>query len=502
MFCPYTPRMRRLVSVLLASALILPTAAPAIAAAPAKPGAACTKVGAKAKAGSVKLVCKKSGKKLLWAKVVVKPSTTPPTTPETPGNSGGGTSLAPSDLPKPGNDVNAALWLRNPLTGKALTTGIYMRSATSDWKFTPANSDGTLLLKLADGSYDVDVVEPNATLKRKTYYLSVSGGVLTVDFLTKDVSGYWVLSPDLPYQPIKIKSADPTFTLLATPENLKALPQEAQKAVTEVLSLYATLPTSTPPALTFVVETNVPQATVDFVRSGINSGARLFDAFLESPIEMYVVLGGTRDWSIKQIVDLQQKRGANKTSFETWFTNNLWRDTGGSAFQDQRAGGSLVNLGFYNVPPVFVAGSRASDCQTPPHEYTHAAQAELINANTGKLPVWFTEGYAAFIGGVMCQASGIGTYAGDRGMVANKEYVRGRSIRDYAGSEFKDGVYAVGMLASELLISKYGFVKTIRFMESIRATGDWRKSFEQTFGTTIDAFYTEADTYITAHANS
>lgn len=359
-----------------------------------------------------------------------------------------------------------------------------------------------MLLKLADGSYDVDVVEPNSSMKRKTYFITVVSGIATVEFLTKEASGYWVLSPDLPYQPIKIKPADPVFTMLATPENLKSLPLEAQKSVTEILSLYASLPTSAQPTLKFVVESNVPQKTIDFVRSGIISGARLFDAFLETPIEMYVVLGGTREWSIKQIIDLQQKRGASKTSFETWFTNNLWRDSGGSAFQDQRAGGSLVNLGFYNVPPVFDVGARPSDCQTPPHEYTHGAQAELINDNTSKLPAWFTEGFAAYIGGVMCQASGTGTYAGDRGRIADKNQVNGKSIRDYDTSEFKEGVYAVGMLASELLVSKYGFVKTIRFMESMRTTKDWRKSFEQTFGMTVEQFYKDADVYITAHANS
>lgn len=79
--------MKRALTSLVAISLLL-LSNPAQSAAPsAKVGAACSKVGATAKAGSVSLTCVKSGKKLLWTKVSVqppKPNTTPSSAPTQP----------------------------------------------------------------------------------------------------------------------------------------------------------------------------------------------------------------------------------------------------------------------------------------------------------------------------------------------------------------------------------------------------------------------------------
>jgi len=97
--------------------------------------------------------------------------------------------------------TNVKLWIYNPSNQsvKAGSPGVFLGLSSGDWKFYPANSDGSFYANLAPGSYGIDVVEPNATqYLRKRYAAIVSAsGNFSITGLTANSSGFYTVTVDL-----------------------------------------------------------------------------------------------------------------------------------------------------------------------------------------------------------------------------------------------------------------------------------------------------------------
>lgn len=100
-------------------------------------------------------------------------------------------------------DVNLKLWIYDPEnTSRSLNSpGIFYKKSDGNWTFIGANSDGTVYVKLPQGDYFLDTVEPGGnTTKyaRKTYSLSINeSGVVTFLGLSANSLGYFNLTIDL-----------------------------------------------------------------------------------------------------------------------------------------------------------------------------------------------------------------------------------------------------------------------------------------------------------------
>jgi M6 family metalloprotease-like protein len=97
--------------------------------------------------------------------------------------------------------TNVKLWIYNPSDNKAKagSPGVWIQLSGADWKFYPANSDGSFYANLIAGSYLFDVVEPNTTqYLRKRYSAAVStSGNLSIPGMTANAAGFFTVTVDL-----------------------------------------------------------------------------------------------------------------------------------------------------------------------------------------------------------------------------------------------------------------------------------------------------------------
>jgi hypothetical protein len=56
--------------------------------------------------------------------------------------------------------------------------------------------------------------------------------------------------------------------------------------------------------------------------------------------------------------------------------------------------------------------------------------------------------------------------------------------------------YALGSLAAEALVASFGQEQMVKFYLSSASTGDWKKSFQNVFGLSVDTFYEKLTPYI------
>jgi hypothetical protein len=98
--------------------------------------------------------------------------------------------------------TNVKLWIFNPQNKKikAGSPGVYVQISGGEWKFYPANSDGSFYANLVSGNYLFDIVEPNQIqFVRKRYTASVSNsGVLSISGLSMNSNGFFTVTVDLP----------------------------------------------------------------------------------------------------------------------------------------------------------------------------------------------------------------------------------------------------------------------------------------------------------------
>lgn len=215
------PGFSKLASAIVAAAIVLTsitiTTSQSQAAVIPKPGASCSKLLQKITYRQVTYTCVRVSGKLVWNKGVRATSTKPaPTLPAKPQlalySGGAGAADGANDFVTPELSftpqaepagTNLRFFLYDPRnSARAISSpGFFLKSATSDWRFYSANSDGTLYLQLADGEYSIDTVEPSglsAEYIRKFYSVVITSGKADVEGVKANSKGIFGLTLDLP----------------------------------------------------------------------------------------------------------------------------------------------------------------------------------------------------------------------------------------------------------------------------------------------------------------
>ena len=95
---------------------------------------------------------------------------------------------------------NFKIWISDPRNPKVgLATGIYISEGGGKFEFKGANSDGTLYLTLADGSWSFDVLEPNGSENyvRRRYEMVIRNNIATIENAKADSRGIYAVTSTL-----------------------------------------------------------------------------------------------------------------------------------------------------------------------------------------------------------------------------------------------------------------------------------------------------------------
>jgi hypothetical protein len=165
-------------------------------------------------------------------------------------------------------------------------------------------------------------------------------------------------------------------------------------------------------------------------------------------------------------------------------------------------GGSDSNLWNYSV--IQKSNSLVSDkaglAQTPGHEFFHAIQEILSAPNvagpTGdKVPNWFWEGPAMFVGLQTAGALGISDYTTLGRPSMTNRYKNGNAVNRTSNlSEIKanDGVidpYAIGFAGTEFLVSQVGVEKMVNVYVALGQRKTFEVAFKEGTGIELADFY-------------
>ena len=165
-------------------------------------------------------------------------------------------------------------------------------------------------------------------------------------------------------------------------------------------------------------------------------------------------------------------------------------------------GGSDSNLWNYSViqRTNSLVSDKAGLAQTPGHEFFHAIQEILAAPNvagpTGdKVPNWFWEGPAMFVGLQTAGALGISDYATLGRPSMTNRYKNGNVVnRTSSLSEIKanDGVidpYAIGFAGTEFLVSQVGVEKMVNVYVALGQRKTFDVAFKEGTGIELADFY-------------
>ncbi len=221
--------MRKFLAALIVLAVAITINTAAIGAVKPVPGKTCSKAGLIVTYQKLVYRCVKSGKKLVWGKpkaakptaVVPSTSATASQTPVSLPEAQGLVLSQPKQYPKivgalhgapevknvevpagikaPASDSNVKIWIYYPdNTNKALgNSGLFVKAGSSEFAFMPTNSDGTFYAHWVEGSYVIDVVEPNVDYLRKRYTAKVdSAGKFSINDVAENSRGYFTVTVD------------------------------------------------------------------------------------------------------------------------------------------------------------------------------------------------------------------------------------------------------------------------------------------------------------------
>ena len=165
-------------------------------------------------------------------------------------------------------------------------------------------------------------------------------------------------------------------------------------------------------------------------------------------------------------------------------------------------GGSDSNLWNYSViqKTNSLVSDKAGLAQTPGHEFFHAIQEILAAPNvagpTGdKVPNWFWEGPAMFVGLQTAGALGISDYVTLGRPSMTNRYKNGNVVnRTSSLSEIKanDGVidpYAIGFAGTEFLVSQVGVEKMVNVYVALGQRKTFDVAFKEGTGIELADFY-------------
>jgi hypothetical protein len=173
-----------------------------------------------------------------------------------------------------------------------------------------------------------------------------------------------------------------------------------------------------------------------------------------------------------------------------------------------------------NVGLVFFIASSDSDWKYPnqgilqsgAHEYFHLVQDVLLRnslgLNTGaianKIPAWFYEGSATFVGTAFADESGLATWSDLRNNEVNA-YLSGRGTNEPLSSFQVNAVdrpqpegqshrpYGIGFLACEYIVASTGMESLLNIFKQLGIGKSFEESFVTSTGLTLEEFYSKFD---------
>jgi hypothetical protein len=150
--------------------------------------------------------------------------------------------------------------------------------------------------------------------------------------------------------------------------------------------------------------------------------------------------------------------------------------------------------------------------QTAAHEYFHLVQDVLLRNSLGldpgtlarKIPAWFFEGSASFVGTAYADESGLASWDDMRNDEISA-YAIGRGTNQPLSS-FKDNVvdrpqpegqslrpYGIGMLASEFIVASVGMEKFLDVFTQLSTGKPFSEAFSSATGLNLEDFYSKFD---------
>ncbi len=168
----------------------------------------------------------------------------------------------------------------------------------------------------------------------------------------------------------------------------------------------------------------------------------------------------------------------------------------------KRLATSTCQAGFHGGPnPFFSFAFQETKCvtnvgfkQVPAHEYTHYAQAVLMDSLGKAKPrvPWMEEGLASFIGGALGPMSDMGNdlrfgWSSDlRGNQVPLDFFS-RDERSVYDSQQWGDIYPVGAIAVEGLVALVGIDGVLKYYESIKSGSSTDQAMKNSFGLSVSS---------------
>lgn len=236
-----------------------------------------------------------------------------------------------------------------------------------------------------------------------------------------------------------------------------------------------------------VAQSGVDQTLINWVKDGATFVARTF-AYPKLSREFVDVIAIDKTW----LEEAYAKEGFSARDIQDRIGGF---NAGAPAF-----GGSTTNTWNYTTiqKENLMNRDRAGTAQTAGHEFFHSIQQNLAGTNPGadgsKIPNWFWEGPAMFVGAQTTNSLGIIGYAESRQSMLDR-YKNGAPVnRSSALSEIKanNGVidpYAIGSAGAEFIVANVGMEKFLDIYAQLGTGKGFADAFKAATGVELDDFY-------------
>jgi len=291
----------------------------------------------------------------------------------------------------------------------------------------------------------------------------------------------------------------------------KLMRPTAYEEVARELSSYKTFS----PKFNYLIGANTPESRVAPEKAGLERAATFWsDVFQPNSVNVGYYTENDASW-----VDSAFCTGAGYCPGpgNGWFL--ISKQIEGNAPNCRSAQATFTPKGYFFEQCVGTGSSDLKNIQTGPHEYTHLAQ--YGSSTVIGVPNWWTEGSAAYFGGVL------GAYDGEQvpadldhitnvdaagyvkqnlikidpkstaSIVAGFKFTYTTNNKGIPGSQYvlADVSYYCGELATEAMVALWGMKKIKHFMAALKSTS-FDEAFKAEFGVTTDVFYNSVAKYV------
>jgi hypothetical protein len=184
----------------------------------------------------------------------------------------------------------------------------------------------------------------------------------------------------------------------------------------------------------------------------------------------------------------------------TLIANGFSRDAPGLLATNWDSGAPAwggLTLNSYNYTVISkTEESKLNNTQTPGHEYFHAVQAGIAAAGYNSIPKWFIEGPAMFVGLLSADYLALRSYSSS-GRKSQTDRCSALFTQKLTLAEHQANTpnvvdpYAIGEIATELLVANVGMQKVMDIYSQVKITpSDFSAAFLNATGVKLADFYT------------